>query len=303
MAVSIFLILLSYVGRALRWQAMLRPLGRPIGLWRLTSDTLIGATAGLLLGRVGEVVRPYLISVQTGLPISSQAAAWFLERVLDLLALLLLCGFAFIRIPTGNWQGGAGVEYALKAGGYSLASTGLVCLTLLFAFRDPNGWAKRRILSALNFVHEHHQFRLVKIMDAFSQGLECTRKAESLIVLLAYTALEWAVIVVGSLTMFRSFVATRDFGIIQVLVVVAFMSLGGLIQLPGIGGGVQAACIVALTRIYGISLETASGVALMVWFFGSFCVVPFGVAGAFHEGLNWGKLKLLSTKQILDQEA
>ncbi len=32
-----------------------------------------------------------------GLPFSSQAAAWLLERMLDLLAVLLLCGYALIR--------------------------------------------------------------------------------------------------------------------------------------------------------------------------------------------------------------
>ncbi len=99
LAASICLILLSNVGRALRWQVMLRPFGHPIGVWRLTSDTAIGLTAGVLLGRVGEVVRPYLIAVQTGLPFSSQVAAWLLERMLDLLAVLLLCGYALIRIP------------------------------------------------------------------------------------------------------------------------------------------------------------------------------------------------------------
>jgi hypothetical protein len=37
----------------------------------------------------------------------------------------------------------------------------------------------------------------------------------------------------------------------------------------------------------------------MLWLVGSIAIVPFGVACAFHEGLNWGKLKLLSAKQIL----
>ncbi len=79
---------------------MLRPLGHPLGVWRLTSDTAIGLTAGVLLGRVGEVVRPYLIAVQTEdclLPPKLGGVACLLERMLDLLAVLLLCGYALIR--------------------------------------------------------------------------------------------------------------------------------------------------------------------------------------------------------------
>ena len=300
LAASICLILLSNVGRALRWQVMLRPFGRPIGVWRLTSDTAIGVTAGVLLGRVGEVVRPYLIAVQTRLPFSSQVAAWLLERMLDLLAVLLLCGYALIRIPPYSWRLGSKVQDALAAGGYSLAGAGVLCLVLLLAFRDPAGRAQTRVLSALTFLPEHQQHRAKQMLEAFSQGVECTRDAQSLLLLLGYTLLEWAVIVASSFALFRGLQATRGFGPLDVLVLLAFMTLGSLIQLPGLGGGVQVASIVALTKIYGIPLEAATGIAILLWMVGSIAIVPFGLACAFHEGLNWSKLKLLSAKQILE---
>src|SRR3984885_15412624 len=176
---SICLILLSNVGRALRWQVMLPPFGSPIGVWRLTSDTAIGLTAGVLLGRVGEVVRPYLIAVQTGLPFSSQAAAWLLERMLDLLAVLLLCGYALIRIPQYSWRLGTKVQDALVAGGYSLAIAGAICLVLLLAFRDPDGRAQQRILNALTFLPDRHRHRAAGMLDAFSPGMDGPRVTPS----------------------------------------------------------------------------------------------------------------------------
>jgi glycosyltransferase 2 family protein len=301
LAASIVLILLSNVGRALRWQVMLRPFGRPIGVWRLTSDTAIGLTAGILLGRVGEVVRPYLISVQTGLPFSSQVAAWLLERMLDLLAVLLLCGYALIRIPEYSWRLGPKVQDALVAGGYSLAVAGVLCLILLLAFRDPARRAQNRVLSALTFLPEERQRRVADMLEAFSLGVGCTREARSLSLLLGYTLLEWLVIVGSSFALFRGFQATRGFGPVDVLVMLAFMTLGSLVQVPGLGGGVQVASIVALTRIYGVPLEAATGIAILLWMVGSLAIVPFGLACAFHEGLNWSKLKLLSAKQILPE--
>ncbi len=303
LAASICLILLSNVGRALRWQVMLRPFGHPIGLWRLTSDTAIGLTAGVLLGRVGEVVRPYLIAVQTGLPFSSQAAAWLLERMLDLLAVLLLCGYALSRVPPDSWRLGPKVQGALAAGGYSLAVAGAVCLLLLLAFRDPARRAHRRILSAVTFLPETHQNRVSQMLEAFSQGVECTRDPLSLAMLLSYTLLEWAVIVGSSFALYRGFAATVGFRILDVLVLLAFMTLGSLVQIPGVGGGVQVASILALTRIYGVPLEAASGIAILFWIVSSVAIVPFGLVCAFHEGLNWSKLKLLSTKQILEDPA
>jgi glycosyltransferase 2 family protein len=300
---SICLILLSNVGRALRWQVMLRPFGRPIGVWRLTSDTAIGLTAGVLLGRVGEVVRPYLIAVQTGLPFSSQVAAWLLERMLDLLAVLLLCGYALIRIPQYSWRLGPKVQDALAAGGYSLAVAGAICLVLLLAFRDPARRAQNRILGALTFLDAERRSRAEQMLEAFSQGVGCTRDSQSLGLLLGYTLLEWMVIVASSFALFRGFSATQGFGPVDVLVLLAFMTLGSLVQVPGLGGGVQVASIVALTRIYGVPLEAATGIAILLWMVGSIAIVPFGLLCAFQEGLNWRKLKLLSTKRILEPEA
>ena len=298
---SICLILLTNVGRALRWQLMLQPFGRPIGIWRLTSDTAIGLTAGVLLGRVGEVVRPYLIAIQTGLPFSSQAAAWLLERILDLFALLLLCGYALLRIPAYSWRLGPKIRDILLAGGGTLAAAGVICLVILLAFRDPSRRAQTRILDALTFIPEHYQQRVARILDAFSAGVACTRDQGSLTLLLVYTALEWAIIVASSFALFRGFPDTRNFGVTDVLVLLAFVTVGSLVQVPGIGGGAQAAAIVALTGIYGLPIEAASGIAILLWMVSSIAIVPFGLACAFHEGLNWSKLKLLSAKQILPE--
>lgn len=288
--ISICLILITNVGRALRWQVMLKPFGRPIGVWRLTSDTAIGLTAGVAFGRVGEVVRPYLIAVQTGLPFSSQAAAWVLERSLDTLAVLLLCGYALITLP----------QYPLIAGGYSLAAIGLLSVFLLLAFRDPERRAQQRVLSAITFLPPHQQQRIAGVLETFSRGLDCTRDGASLVLLLAYTVLDWGLIVAGTFALFHAFPATSGFGPSAVLVLMAFMTLGSLVQLPGVGGGLQAAVIVALTEIYHLRFATAASIAMVLWLVSSLAIVPFGLACAFHEGLNWGKLKLLSTKQILE---
>ena len=52
--------LLTYVGRALRWQVMLKPLTARSSFLNLMKATAIGFTAVVLFGRPGEFVRPYL---------------------------------------------------------------------------------------------------------------------------------------------------------------------------------------------------------------------------------------------------
>ncbi len=298
MTASIFLTLLTVVGRALRWQVMLRPFGRTLGLSKLTSDTAIGLAAAVFLGRAGEVIRPYLIATQTGLPFSSQAAAWLLERVLDLVAVLLICAYALTRLSAID----LGVHKSLMAGGYSLALGAILALILLLAFLDRAQRAQRRILSALTFLPEHAQQRAGRMLAAFAQGVECMRDPQSLILLICYTWLEWAIITGGVYTTLHAFSEAASLGISDVLILLAFSALGSLIQIPGVGGGMQAATIVALTKIYGLPIEAATGIAFGLWLVGTIVTVVFGLACAFHQGLNWSKLKLLSTKQILDTE-
>ena len=293
---SILLMLLTYLGRAWRWEVMLRPLGRKISILQLTYDTSIGFTAVVLLGRAGEIVRPYLISLSAGVPFSSQVAAWMLERIFDLLAVLLLFGFALIRVPSGLTLGAA-LEWVVSAGGYLVVAIGALLLVFLILFRNFSEVAERRILSAVTFLPEDYYKRVERMLTAFSQGMESVRNGWSLILLIFYTIVEWLLILSCYYSLFLSFPATASFNITDVVIILGFIAFGSLIQIPGIGGGIQVVSIVVLTQMYHLPMEAASGVAVFIWVVTLITVVPVGLICAFHQGLNWSKLKRL-TKEI-----
>jgi len=54
------------------------------------SPTLIGFTGLAILGRPGELVRPYMIARRTGLTMSSQMGVWMVERIFDMAAFAVL---------------------------------------------------------------------------------------------------------------------------------------------------------------------------------------------------------------------
>jgi hypothetical protein len=293
LAVSIVLILLTYWGRALRWEVMLRPLGRTLSIRKLTAETAIGFTAVVLLGRAGEIVRPYLISVSAGVPFSSQVAIWLLERILDLLAVLLLFGCALAWIPERGLNLGPALRWILEVGGYLVAGIGIACLLFLILFRNFSEAGQGRLLSALTFLPENYYKRVERMLAAFSQGMKSTRDAKSLALLLSYTALEWVLIVGCYYALFLSFPSTAFFKFTDVVITLGFLAFGSIVQLPGIGGGVQIVSVLVLTEIYRLPLETASAVAVFIWFITFVVVVPVGFVCAFHEGLNWSRLRQL----------
>ena len=298
---AIFLTLLTLIGRAVRWEVMLRPLGGNVGLVRLTSDTAIGFMAATLLGRVGEFVRPYLISVSAGVSFSSQIAAWVLERLLDLLAILLIFGFGLTIVPNHNLRLGAGLRWTLSVGGYLAAVAGIASVLLLVAFRNFSGASRERILAALAFLPDNSRLRAKTFFDSFARGLEATKDQRSLVLLILYTGLEWAIIMGSYLALFRSFPETKAFTAAEVVTILGFVSFGSVVQIPGIGGGVQVTAIVVLKEIFGLSLEASSGIALFLWILTLVVVVPAGAACALSRGFDWRKIKEIAAHQVPQQ--
>src|SRR5580704_15102344 len=80
---AIVYIYLSYFLRALRWKIFLRPVRKDASILGLVPPTMIGFTGLALLGRAGELIRPYLIARRNNLPFASQVAVWAVERIFD----------------------------------------------------------------------------------------------------------------------------------------------------------------------------------------------------------------------------
>ena len=289
---SVGLLLLTYLGRALRWEVMLRPLRPKPDLWNILSATVIGFTAIVLLGRVGEVVRPYLIAVKEELPFSTQMAAWLLERILDIMVVLTIFGFALAHIPPGLHLS-PGMEWVLRVGGWAAAGIGALCVLLLVIFRNFSDAAQTRILSAISFLPEKNYARVERTLKAFIQGVHSTRHRGFLSLLILYTAMEWLIIMGGYYCLFRAFPSTSSFEVTDIAIFVGFVAFGSVVQIPGIGGGVQVAAVLVLTEIFGIPFEAATGLAILIWLITFVVIVPFGLLFAFHEGITWRKLKQL----------
>jgi uncharacterized protein (TIRG00374 family) len=284
------LVLATYLGRALRWQAMVQPLKPTARLWPILEASILGFTASVLLGRAGEFVRPYLIARREGLTISSQAAVWFLERLLDLIAVLMLFGFALTRLDSSDAaRVGPEIRWVFEYGGWLIGMIGAVSLLVLVAFRYFTVDAVSRVEGALGSLTSGPRLRVMNLVRAFAEGMESTREPRVFRLIFFYTLLEWMVIALGYYCLLRSFSATQTLTPLDSLVVLGFVSFGGVVQLPGVGGGQQIVTVLVLTQLFAIAQEPASAVALMVWLVGFGLIVPVGVLLAVYQGA-WSEL-------------
>jgi glycosyltransferase 2 family protein len=260
LALSLALILATYVGRALRWEVMLQPLKKSTTLWPILSATVVGFTAVVLFGRAGEPVRPYLIAKKEGVTFSSQVAAWVVERILDLLMVLVIFGMA-------------------------------LCLALLLGLRRFRGGVQKRLMDGLSFLPLAMSAKIAKALESFGEGMESMRSGARTALLVFYTIVEWCVIAASFGCVFKAFPATHELGLTDVVILLGFVCFGSIVQIPGVGGGMQIVTVLMLTEFFGVTLEAASGIALVLWIITFVAIVPLGLVLAFREGIQWRNLR------------
>jgi hypothetical protein len=264
----------------------------------LLSATVIGFTAITLFGRAGELVRPYLIARKEGVSLSSQLAMLLLERMFDLLMALLLFGFALARVNVSGMAVGPKLASILAVGGKLLGLVGLVLLLVLLSFRHLAEPARRRLTDALRFLPEHQFLKAESLIAAFAQGVESTRSDAALIRVLFYSVIEWAFIVACYWCVVQAF-SGFSITFIDLLIFLGFVAFGAVIQLPGIGGGIQVASVLVLTELFGARLETATAFAFIIWIMTFVVIVPAGLLVALREGLNWNNLRQIGREAPL----
>lgn len=294
LSASIPFILAAYAGRALRWQVMVRPLRAETSFRNIFVATAIGFTAIVFFGRAGELVRPYLIAVKERVTFSSQVAAWLLERILDLMMVLLIFGLALAQISHSGIQPGPKLKMILQLGGTVIGLTAAVCLGVLLLFRYFTEKMHHRLLDSLSFLPERFRFRISGFLSAFLQGMQSTRSNSYVVQLILYSVLEWILIILCYVCLLKAFPATANLTLTDVVIFMGFTSFGAAIQIPGVGGGVQVASIFVFTEFFQLSFETAAGLALVMWVVTFVIIVPIGVILAFREGLQWKTLSRIS---------
>ena len=298
LALSLVAIYLTYVGRALRWAVLMRPVKRHPRFWSLLSATFIGFTGLVLFGRPGELVRPYLIATREKVPVSSQLAAWFLERVYDFLSVIVILGAGLSQVHVSSGMSPA-LTWLLQTGGKVAAAFGLACLILLFMIHRFGDWTERRLTDSVGFLPEPLQARVVGAIRSFLAGMKSTGNPAMVFRITVYSALEWVTIFAATYCAFQCLPETARLSLADTLTVLGLSAFGGIVQLPGIGGGFQVVTIMVLTELFGIPVEAATGAALVLWVVNFASVVPVGLFVALHEGVNWKKLRHLEDSSNL----
>ena len=286
------LTMVTYFLRAVRWSYLLRPLGFA-GLGPLFTTTVIGFAMNFLLptGRVGELARPYLLARKAGFSASSTFATVFLERLFDLVTVVVLVGFWLVvgDEPPGA-DGGEAVR-ALKLGGAVAASgcvVGLAFLSVAVRNRD-------RALSWLGALARRLPRRAatvaIRFTESFTVGLNVLKDPTALALAGALSILLWINIALALWCGAQAFGVLVSVG--DNFLVIGFLVVGVAVPTPGAVGGYHVMYALALTMLFGVEANVAKAAALVNHLIAFVPVSILGVALLSWQKLSFGDVKRL----------
>lgn len=294
------MIFASYLLRSLRWQEFLRPI-KTAKMGNLLVGTLLGFCAVALLGRPGELVRPWLIARKEKLPLSSQAAAWTLERVLDSLTVSGFLGLALYFASTREGFPG-GQEQLLenfRRGGLVLFFGSVVVGIAVSQFQRRGNLMRVLVQWLGRPLPERIQYRLGKITQSFADGLAGIGNFRNFLFCAAYSFLVWLSVVVAFWSVFQALGdPVSRLGLSAAVLVIMAMLVGSVAHLPGVGGGQQVAVTLTLTRLFEVPLAMAATAAVLLWGVAFLLVLIPGLPLAAHEGLTWKRLRNVAKEEL-----
>ena len=237
--------------RALRWTWLLRPVAA-VPFYPAFVATAFGFAANNLPGKVGEVLRPALLARSRNLPFSPLLASVLLERVFDGASVV----FFFIIAAATGLPNSRGFGKLLLPAVLLLVLVGAV---LFSVFRRA---ATERFLEMLwRRLPERFQPRARSFAETFVDGFASLRDPRLLLLVTAGSLVMWLVINVQIYAVIRAFHLDLPFS--SSFVVTAAAVLGLMFPTPGGLGSYHVAVQLALTDVYGVARDTASGVALL----------------------------------------
>jgi uncharacterized protein (TIRG00374 family) len=284
--------LVTYALRSWRWQYLLAGLG-PTGFMNAFRATVIGFAANFLLpARAGELIRPYVLSRHESIAASSAFATVVLERVFDMLAVLIL--FAGFALTAGRTFGRSdpGLFRGVQAGGV-MAAVATIAVLLTFFLLSGRPEAIRRIS---NSVERRLPVRLAHVVDGlaerFVMGLGAVRHPKQWLVVFALSFPLWMSIACGIWLVSRAY--GIDVGYFASFLVMTLLVVGVAVPTPGAIGGFHEFYRIAVTSFFGASTEKAVSAGIVLHAVSFVPVTLLGIVFMVREGLTLGSMRRLA---------
>jgi hypothetical protein len=262
--------------RAQRWRVFLQAVGVP-PLRPLVSATNIGFMANMILPlRIGEVIRPVLLSRRAKLPLSGVLASVLLERIFDMFTILFLFGVS-VSIVTVSDQ--------VRQWGWMLSGLALAVAAVIVLIRLQEKLALRIARRLADLLPEKVGDPAYGFAQGFVHALEMLDSPMAYVRAFAWSLYLWLAIsliyVFGFWAFHMDVPELRGALVMTTLVAIAV----SVPSAPGFIGSFQLGCVLGL-RIFGIDDSPALAFSLIVHLTQFVGVIGAGLYSLWVENIS-----------------
>jgi uncharacterized protein (TIRG00374 family) len=300
---TVFLVLVSFFIRALRWQYILAS-SHKIGIWRAFHPMMIGFMINCILpGRLGEFARPAIVQKKEKIPFATGIATVAAERVFDLATLILFAVITLaaidinpeIEITFGDVRLNATTLEALFS---RVVLMGILLIAGMFAVSiAPIRRVIHRLILALpalafsaaestkTKLRRKISEPLTRIVDNIALGFTLVKYPKKVIICLFYSLLVW-IIAAFSYYVFSFGSPGVRLSYTEMFAVMVIICLFiALPSVPGFWGLWEAGGVFAMS-LFGVTTDVAAGFTLANHAIQMFPVIIVGIISAAVASVN-----------------
>jgi len=273
--------LLGFWIRAVRWRWLI-PGERAIGLDSLFRATMIGFMANNLLPfRLGEFVRAWALGRREGMPKARVFASVVVERVIDMITLIVIFGIALLVHPLSHATPAGRLAWL---GARILVVTCIAFTVALVMLEQKPALLHRAVRQLTSPLPAHVRERTTAMLEHFVDGLGLFRDVPRLLWVFVLSFVMFGVVVLGlHASLWALAIDVPWYGGLVMLVITA---IGIMVPAaPGYIGTLNVACT------YGLALFDVSARrgAAFSWFYWAGQWLPVTLVGLYflrREGLS-----------------
>lgn len=271
--------------RAQRWRLFLHAVGVP-GMRHLVAATNIGFMANMVLPlRMGEVIRPVLVSRRERLPLSGVLASVVLERIFDMFTILLLFGISASIVSVSD---------QVRQWGWRLMELATTVGATIALIR----WQEELALGVCRRVADLLPPKVAEGLYGFVAGfvkaLEMLDSPAAFLRAFAWSLFLWMVIASVYAFAFFSFhmsVPMLDGALVLTAVVAIAVSVPSA---PGYIGAFQLGCVLGLA-IFGVPQSEAIAFSIVVHLTQFVSVIAAGLYSLWKENISLREVESAET--------
>lgn len=253
---AVLISILSHVLRGARWNLLLEPSGHRIRPWASTACVLAGYFTNYGVPRMGEVVRCTLAAKYDRVPVERGIASVLVERIIDLVILLVISGVALIfqfQVLSQLLHDNVVAPLAQKTQGIwfwiGVLLFALGCLVFYM-------WLRKRQKKSGSL--------LFKYVNNFTDGLRAVFKLKRPVLFFLYSLGIWLCYYLALHLCFFAIPQTSNLGIDAGMVLLVMGTLGVIFS-PGGLGAYPLLLSFVLQEVYHISPAHAVALPWISW--------------------------------------